>query len=224
MIEVLPAILTANETELTSQLRQAEQFARRLQIDFADGQFVPERTVTPETVQRAKPTLPFEAHLMVADPVAWIPRVIAAGAEAVVFHVEATTDIEAAISAVRLHGHDVGIAVNPDTPLDQLTDWIESIDLVTFLCVEPGRQGNPFRPDVIPKIRFLREQNAEIKIEADGGITPANALSIVQAGADALIIGSAIWQANRSPAALYQDLVRLVESFVDTSTTAGEPS
>lgn len=213
MIDVIPAILTNSPSELEKKVRTLETFAKRIQVDFCDGEFVSSQTVPTDAVQAVKAAIPIEAHLMVARPMTWIEHVSRIPVDRIIIHVEAVEKPDDIIREIRLHGRDIGLALRPKTPIDRVEPYLEDIDLVQFMTIEPGAQGQPFQPQVLPAIRLLRERNAEIRIQVDGGISATTILQVAEAGADSVIVGSALFAAGLPPSDTYTMLTGLCNTY-----------
>ncbi len=179
-----------------------------LHVDVMDGHYVPNLTIGPPVVKRlrAATDLFLDVHLMITDPRVYGPQFVAAGADSVTFH--PSTDEDPADLVARLHeaGAQVGVAVRPSEPLELVTDLLDDIDMLLCMTVEPGFGGQAFMPEVVPKIAaaaaWRRDRGARFRIEVDGGIAPDTVGATVEAGADTLVAGSAVFNQADRPAAV----------------------
>lgn len=178
-----------------------------VQLDVMDGRFVDNETYGAEIVPVVGTSLPLDVHLMVADPSAYVDAFAEAGASHITFHAEAVpgrSDQERLVDAIRRSGCTAGIAINPSTRHDAIQTM--DIDLVLCMTVQPGKGGQAFIPDVLRKIRSIRDRHPELSIQVDGGINEETAARCIEAGADNLVIGSALFTAP-DPAA-FLDRIR----------------
>ena len=206
---ILPAILAKNEKDFRAKAAAAATFANAVQIDILDGTlFDVSCWADPKIITEASLPFRFDAHLMVAKPEAIALDWIAAGAKRIIVHREAPGNIGAALEHIRKYDREFGLAFNPETNLKEIEEFIPFLDYVLLLGVDPGGQGRTFHPDTIGRIRFLRETYPRLKIGVDGGVTDSAHLAheLVVAGADELIVGSMLWQAQ-DPAAAYKSIV-----------------
>ena len=190
---VVPAILTEDPRALETMVRQAESFTTYVQFDFMDGQFVPSRSVTLKHMTGLTMKLSWEAHLMVLHPEDYLEGFRQAGAQKVLFHYEATPSPREIISLARNLDLEVGLAVNPDTPLATILPLASELDSVLFLSVHPGFYGSQFIPEVLDKIVEFRSTRPGVEIGIDGGIKGGNIAQVARAGVDVIYVGSAIF-------------------------------
>jgi len=207
---VVPAILTDDPTALETMARQAESFTDYVQIDIMDGHFVPSRSVTWEQIAGLPGRLKWEAHLMVMQPEKYLEGFKQAGARRIVFHHEATTSPHEVISGVRNLGLEVGLAVNPETPVSAIAPCINEVDSILLLTVTPGFYGSKFIPEVMDKVAELRSIRSGIEIGVDGGIKESNIREIASAGVDYVCVGCAVFL-QPDPAGSYHHLQSLVQ-------------
>ncbi|MFC1962434.1 ribulose-phosphate 3-epimerase [Chloroflexota bacterium] len=217
MTKIVPAILTNSPAELETLLRQAESFTPWAQIDIMDGQFVPSQSITSADIIQAKPKLQWEAHLMVRDPADYFGGFKEAGVQRVVFHYEATSYGEQTIAQARAMGLQVGLAVNPETPVSALQHLLNRVDSVLFLSVNPGFYGAPFIPEVLDKIRELRRLSPQANIGIDGGIKESNVNLVAQSGVDSICVGSAIFR-EPDPGKAFRQLQSLADQTAQLSS------
>jgi ribulose-phosphate 3-epimerase len=208
MIGLVPSILSADFTRLGEQVREAEAGgAQRIQIDVMDGHFVPNITMGPMIVEatRRSTNLPLEAHLMITNPQDYIETFAKAGADVIIVHQEVCPHLHRVIQQIRTAGKQVGIALNPSTPIWLLQDVLSLLDLVLIMTVNPGFGGQDFIPEMLPKIANLRQmltqRGLRCDIEVDGGIHEQTVPQVIKAGANLLVAGSAVYNERESVAA-----------------------
>jgi len=207
MIGIVPSILSADFTRLGEQVREAEAAgAQRIQIDVMDGHFVPNITMGPlivEAVRRCT-RLPLEAHLMISNPEQYIEDFAQAGADVIIVHQEASPHLHRLVQHIRTAGKMAAVALTPSTPVLMLEDILSLLDMVLIMTVNPGFGGQDFIPETLPKIRRLRqmitERHLRCDIEVDGGIHEGTVPLVVQAGANLLVAGSAVYNEHESVA------------------------
>lgn len=213
MIELVPSILSADFTCLGEQVREAEAGgAQRIQIDVMDGHFVPNITMGPMVVEatRRSTRLPLEAHLMITNPQDYIEAFAKAGADVIIVHQEVCPHLHRVIQQIKATGKQVGVALNPSTPIWVLQDVLSLLDLVLIMTVNPGFGGQDFIPEMLPKIANMRQvltqRRLSCDIEVDGGIHEKTIPQVIRAGANLLVAGSAVYNEQESVA---QALTRL---------------
>ncbi|MGQ9682935.1 MAG: ribulose-phosphate 3-epimerase [Anaerolineae bacterium] len=213
MLRIAPSILSADFASLGAQVAEAEAGGADLvHIDVMDGHFVPNITIGPMVVEavRRSTSLPLHVHLMVSNPEAFIDDFCMAGANLVTIHVEAATHLHRLVEHVRCLGKQVGVSLNPATPLCSLDEILSDVDAVLVMTVNPGFGGQVFIPTMLDKIARLRRQviarHLECDIEVDGGINSSTAASVVEAGANVLVAGAAIFAAPEGIAAAIRAL------------------
>jgi ribulose-phosphate 3-epimerase len=207
MVELVPSILSADFTRLGDQVREVEQGgAQRIQIDVMDGHFVPNITMGPlviEAVRRCT-SLPLEAHLMITNPQEYIETFAKAGADVIIVHQEVCPHLHRVIQQIKATGKKAGVALNPSTPVFLLQDIFSLLDHVLIMTVNPGFGGQDFIPETLPKITTMRQivtqRNLSCDIEVDGGIHEGTVAQVVQAGANLLVAGSAVYNKKESVA------------------------
>jgi ribulose-phosphate 3-epimerase len=207
-IRVIPAILTDNSPALRNMLVQAASYTDYVQIDIMDGRFVPSRSITCEQIIEIPANLQWEVHLMVEQPEKQFAGFKKAGAKKVIFHYEAAPKPGPVISTARKLGLEIGIAVNPETPVVKILPLSKLVDSVLFLSVHPGFYGAQFIPEVLTKIRELRQGQPSLNIAIDGGIKENNIVQVAHSGVSEICVGSAILL-QADPGAAYHKLVAL---------------
>jgi ribulose-phosphate 3-epimerase len=208
-IRIVPAVLTDDASTLETMLRQAESFTDFVQIDIMDTKFVPSHSITWEDITGIRVKLKWEVHLMVEQPEKQLEHYKTAGAQKVIFHYEATSTPDLAITLARQLGLSVGLAVNPETAVSSIMPLMRNVDSVLFLSVHPGFYGAKFLPEVLEKIKQLREAKPGMVISIDGGIKENNIVQIARSGVNEICVGSAIFM-QPDPGESYRNLVKKV--------------
>jgi ribulose-phosphate 3-epimerase len=200
MIRIAPSILSADFARLAVELREVEEGGADLaHVDVMDGHFVPNLTLGPPVVRsiRKATNLPLDVHLMIEEPQRYIEEFLSAGAAMISVHVEAEPHLERALRMIRDGGAKAGIAINPATSADTLTDALGYCDFVLVMTVNPGFGGQKFISGVLPKMRRIRDMiragGYRVAIEVDGGVDRSTAGDVVAAGGEILVAGSAIF-------------------------------
>lgn len=214
MIKIAPSILSADFMRLGEQVQAAEAAgADRVQIDVMDGRFVPNITFGAIAVASLRPLtrLALEAHLMVESPEDFIEPFAKAGADTIIVHQETTPHLHRAIQQIHSLGKKAGVAINPSTPAILISEVLASLQLVLVMTVNPGFGGQDFIPETLGKIRqvrnAIRQRGLQCEVEVDGGINEETARLVVEAGADVLVAGSAVYDAKDGVAAAIRRLL-----------------
>jgi ribulose-phosphate 3-epimerase len=204
---IVPSVLPADQSRLGHECgRLVEAGADRIQWDVMDGRFVPNLTFGPDVIAaaRARVDIPFEAHLMVADPDRMLPRYVEAGCDLVIVHAEACAHLHRTLGRIRELGARSGVALNPHTPATTIAHVLAETDLVLVMTVNPGFGGQQYIAAMEPKITQIREMidrsGRDIELEVDGGITDRTIIGAAAAGADVFISGSWLFQHPAGPA------------------------
>jgi len=199
-LRIAPSILSADFARLGEEVRAADQGgADYIHVDVMDGRFVPNITVGPVVLKavRSVTKLPLDVHLMIVEPERYLEAFARAGADILTVHSEATPDLRGVVQRVRALGKRASVSLNPDTPLDVLDGVLPELSMVLLMTVNPGFGGQKLIESVIPKVRALREQvirrNLDLDIEVDGGISPETVREAVDAGANVIVAGSAVF-------------------------------
>ena len=218
MIKIAPSILSADFLRLGEEVKAAEKGgADRFQVDVMDGLFVPNISMGGLIVQamRRATTLPLEVHLMIVQPERYIETFAKAGADTIIVHQEACLHLDRTLHQIRDAGKKVGVALNPSTPVSSLDEIIDHLDLVLIMTVNPGFGGQRFIQYTLRKIRQMRrvlgELNPRCEVEVDGGIELETAPVAVEAGAQVLVAGSAVFAYPQGPEAGVKALLKAVE-------------
>ena len=214
-IKIAPSILSADFTRLGEGVQAAEAAGvDRVQIDVMDGRFVPNLTFGSHVVRALRPltSLTLEVHLMVTPPEEFIERFAEAGADTLIVHQESTPHLHRCIQRTHSLGKKAAVAINPSTPVEMLSEVLDSLQLVLVMTVNPGFGGQEFIPETLGKLRALRrtftERGLDCELEVDGGIHEQTAHRVVEAGADVLVAGSAVFGAKDGVKAAVQRLLR----------------
>src|SRR5262245_58725068 len=213
MVEIAPSLLSADFTRLAEAIKTVESGgATILHVDVMDGHFVPNITIGLPVVRslRKATKLVIDTHLMIEEPGRYAVEFVKAGADMVSVHIEADAHLNRTLVAIREAGAKAGVAINPATPLAALDEVLQFADFVLLMSVNPGFGGQSFIGASIPKLRRLRQmisdRGLDTRIEIDGGIDQDNASTVVDAGAEILVAGSAVFGKD-DPAAAVRELL-----------------
>ena len=202
-IQISPSILSADFSQLGSEIKRLEKGgADMIHVDVMDGHFVPNLTIGPPVIKalRSQSSLKFDVHLMISPVHKYIEAYANAGADIITIHPEAAENLENSIKKIKELKKKVGVSLNPETKIDLITNFLEQIDLVLIMSVNPGFGGQKFIPEVLTKIKDLKkiqkEKNLSFDIEIDGGINFDNCKIAIEAGANILVSGTTVFKSN----------------------------
>jgi len=203
MFHLSPSILAADFTKLGEQIKKVENAGGDwLHVDVMDGLFVPSISFGMPVIESIRPAsnLFFDVHLMVQEPIRYIEDFKKAGADLVTIHYEACEDIAATIAKIRECGMKVGLSINPETDVNVVEKYLKDVDMLLVMSVHPGFGGQKFIPESIDKIKAVRkminEQGLDVDLQVDGGVGIANVREVLDAGANVIVAGSAVFGAN----------------------------
>lgn len=203
MVKIAPSILSADFANLGRDIRRIAT-ADYVHVDVMDGLFVPNISIGIPVVKSIRPitTLPLDVHLMIIKPVRFVKQFCDAGADLVTVHVEADSEenIHAAISKIHAEGKKSGIVLKPKTPAEAVLPFLKEVEIILIMTVEPGFGGQKFMADMMPKVsavhKLIEAQNPRCELEVDGGISPDTYKACIDAGANVLVAGSAVYKAD----------------------------
>ena len=214
-IQVSPSILAADFSQLGNEIKRLEKGgADLIHVDVMDGHFVPNLTIGPPVIKALKKncSIKFDVHLMISPVHKYIEAYSDAGADIITIHPEATEDLSASIKKIKDLGKKVGVSLNPETKVSIINSYLDQIDLVLIMSVNPGFGGQKFMPEVLDKIKELKilqkEKNVDFDIEIDGGINFENSKIAIEAGANILVSGTTIFKCNNGDIKKNIDLLK----------------
>ena len=214
-IKISPSILSADFNQLGNEIKRLEEGgADLIHVDVMDGHFVPNLTIGPPVIKALKKncSIQFDVHLMISPVHKYIEAYSDAGADIITIHPEATEDLPASISKIKELKKKVGVSLNPETKVNVIKNYLSQIDLVLIMSVNPGFGGQKFMPEVLDKVKELKniqkDQNIDFDIEIDGGINFENSKIAIQAGANILVSGTTIFKSNNGDIKKNIDLLR----------------
>ncbi len=212
MVKIAPSILSADFSKLGEEVKAAEKAgADLIHIDVMDGHFVPNITIGPLVVKAVKKisSIPLDVHLMIEEPDRYIDVFAESGADIITVHSEACVHLHRTVQKIKECNVKAGVSLNPASPLDSLKFILADIDMVVLMSVNPGFGGQKFIPEVIPKIKGLKDmiqdRNCKIDIEVDGGVNVDNVGKVINAGADIVVMGNAFFSSKD-----YSEVVKAV--------------
>ena len=219
MILISPSILSSDFSRLGQEILDISKAgADFVHIDVMDGHFVPNITIgipVVESLKKVSP-LPLDVHLMISDPLAYAKEFANAGADIITFHLESESDVKKTIDSIKSSGAKAGISIKPKTPVQSVFEYLDYIDMVLIMTVEPGFGGQSFMSDMIPKIAALKleciNRNLPTDIQVDGGIDEKTAALVAAAGANVLVAGSAIFKEKP-----YEKMINAIRAAADAA-------
>ncbi len=202
-IQISPSILSADFSQLGNEIKRLEEGgADMIHVDVMDGHFVPNLTIGPPVIKALKKncTIKFDVHLMISPVHKYIEAYSDAGADIITIHPEATDNLEESILKIKSLNKKVGVSLNPTSKINLIIDYLQNIDLVLIMSVNPGFGGQKFMPEVLDKVKQLKEIQSQDKmnfdIEIDGGINFDNCRTVIEAGANILVSGTTVFKSN----------------------------
>ena len=215
-IQISPSILSADFSQLGTEIKRLEEGgADMIHVDVMDGHFVPNLTIGPPVIKalRKHCSLKFDVHLMISPVHKYIKAYADAGADIITIHPEATQNLEESIKMIKDLKKKVGVSLNPGSKIELITEYLDKIDLVLIMSVNPGFGGQKFMPEVLDKIKQLKkiqqEKNLNFDIEIDGGINFENSKIAIEAGANILVSGTTVFKSNDGDIKKNIDLLKL---------------
>lgn len=216
-IQISPSLLSADFARLGEEIKAVEPYVDMIHLDVMDGHFVPNITIGPPVIEKLRPwtSLPFDVHLMISPVDPFIDVFAKAGADILTVHPEATPDIYRTLQTIKNVGCKAGVAVNPGTSLDLIKPLLPIVDLILVMTVNPGFGGQSFIESQLSKIFDVRllidESGRKILLEVDGGISPSTAPRVIEAGADILVAGNAIF--GMGEPSLYEENIKAIREL-----------
>lgn len=195
-IKIAPSLLSADYTKINREIKEIEEYADLFHIDVMDGVFVPPKTpfLNIEFVKAMQSSRPLDIHLMVDEPSdEMLQGYVEAGASSITVHIEACKDLGHQLSVIKNAGVKAAISIKPKTPLEKIIPYLDKVNMVLVMTVEPGWGGQKFMKDMMPKVEALRKRKEDLDIQVDGGIDPSTAPFAKKAGANVFVAGSAIF-------------------------------
>ena len=202
MIQIAPSMLAADFLHLEKDVELVNEHADLFHLDIMDGVFVPNLSYGFPVVEAIakKARKPLDTHLMIVEPEKYVERFVKAGSAMVSFHVNATKDPKAVLDQIHSYGAKAGLVINPDLPVESLIPYLKDCDFVMLMSVFAGFGGQKFIEETYDRVRALKaeivRQGLDIPIEVDGGVSPSNAKALIEAGAEILVAGSAVFKAE----------------------------
>ncbi|WWD20717.1 ribulose-phosphate 3-epimerase [Kwoniella shandongensis] len=215
---ISPSVLASDLSKLSDECqRMIDNGCDWLHMDVMDGHFVPNITMGAPILSCVRDNVPdifMDVHMMVSDPLKWVPEIAQAGGKSYTFHYEATSDHEAVISSIHSHGMKAGLAISPDTPSSVITDSLgNAVDLLLVMTVQPGKGGQKFIAGCLEKVTELRKRFPSKNIQVDGGVGSGNACQCAAAGSNVLVAGTAVF-GSQDPKKTIQELRTAVDGAI----------
>jgi len=206
-IKIVPSILSANQGKINEEIKEVEAYSDLLQVDVMDNKFVPNETLGPEYLEKLDTTVPLDVHLMVMEPAEeYMRKFVEINPKLkinnITIHVEACSDVGKTLDIIKKLGVKPGITLNPKTPLEKILPYVDKVEVVQFMTVEPGFSGQKFIPEVLPKIKELREKYPDLDIEIDGGVNLETAPLAAKAGVNVFCASSYIFKSEDKAGAI----------------------
>ncbi|EKD91458.1 MAG: Ribulose-phosphate 3-epimerase [uncultured bacterium] len=200
MVQIIPTLFATSEEDYQKrivQLNSVPSFEDGwVQIDLMDNKFVQNLSVDLDIVEKYPLKFKKEGHLMVEDPESWFEGLLEFGVDRIIFPIEIEKDIDGLIKKVKSNNIEVGLSLNPETPVEKLENYLDKVNVVLVMGVNPGLEGQQLDPNTVGKVRQLKEKRNDLIIGVDGGVKDTNVRSLVEAGVDYLAIGSFLFEGD----------------------------